>query len=178
MKISKLQKFAWVFFALALGTTTLFAQGWRNGNRAFAQNNQNAPCLNLISGLTEEQSAKITQLNEKHQEAMDELRTERRSTIDAIEKNEIRGEMLKKVKAHREEVKSLLTEEQQKQYDQLYARGNNYGNQRGNGNFRGRGQFCGQQGFAGNRGKGCRGNRAGYGQRMRGNNCPYFQNNN
>ena len=25
MKVSKLQKFAWVFFALALGTTTLFA---------------------------------------------------------------------------------------------------------------------------------------------------------
>ena len=178
MKISKLSKFAWIFFVLATGTTTLFAQGWRNGNRSLVQNNQNAPCLNLISGLTEEQSTKITQLNEKHQEAMTEFRNERHSTIDAIEKNEIRGEMLKKVKAHREEVKGLLTEEQQKQYDQLYARGNNFGNQRGNGNFRGRGQFRGQQGFAANRGFGCRGNRNGNGQRMRGNPCPYIQNNN
>ncbi|HKI87701.1 MAG TPA: hypothetical protein VKA38_01655, partial [Draconibacterium sp.] len=69
MKISKLQKFAWVFFALILGATTLFAQGWRNGNRAFVQNNQNAPCLNEISGLTENQSAKISELNEKLQNA-------------------------------------------------------------------------------------------------------------
>lgn len=175
MKISKLQKFAWVFFALALGTTTLLAQGWRNGNRAFVQNNQNAPCLNLIPGLTEEQSAKITELNVKHQEAMTDLRYERRSTVDLIEKNEIRGEMLKKVKAHREEVKGLLTEEQQKQYDRLYFRGTNTGYLRGSGNFSGRGQFRGQQGFAGNRGNGWRGNRAGYGQRMRYNNCPYYQ---
>lgn len=178
MKVSKLQKFAWVFFALALGTTTLFAQGWRNGNRTFVQNNQIAPCLTQISGLTEEQSAKIAELNENHQTAMTELRNERRSTVDPIEKNEIRGKMLKNVKAHREEVKNLLTEEQQKQYDQLYFRGNNFGNQRGNGNFRGRGQFTGQQGFAANRRGGCRGNRAGYGQRMRGNFCPYIQNNN
>jgi len=177
MKISKLQKFAWVFFALILGATTLFAQGWRNGNRAFVQNNQNAPCLNEISGLTEDQSAKISELNEKLQNAMNELRTERRSTVDPIEKNEIRGEMLKKVKVHREEVKSLLTEEQQKEYDQLSPRGNNFGNQRGNGNFRGRGQFKGQR-FAANRGNGYCGNRAGYGQRMRGNLCPYNQNNN
>ena len=178
MKTSKLQKFAWVFFALTLAATTLFAQGWRNGNRAYAQNNQITPCLTQISGLTEDQSAKISDLNEEHQEAMNELRIKRRSTVDPIEKNEIRGEMLKKVKAHREEVKGLLSEEQQKQYDQLYFRGNNYRNQRGNGNFRGRGQFRGQQGFAGNRGNGCRGNRAGYGQRMRGNFCPYIQNNN
>lgn len=178
MKIRKLQKFAWVFFALVLGTTTLFAQGWRNGNRAFAQNNPNAPCLTQISGLTEKQSAKIAELNEKHQVAMTELRDEQRSTVDPIEKNEIRGKMLKKVKAHREEVKGLLTEDQQKQYDQLNFRGNNFRNQRGNGNFRGGGQFRGQQGFAASRGNGCRGNRAGNGQRMRGNNCPYYPNNN
>jgi hypothetical protein len=178
MKISKLSKFAWIFFVLATGTTTLFAQGWRNGNRAFVQNNQNAPCLTQITDLTQEQSDKIAQLNKKHQEAMTELRDERRSTTDLIEKNEIRGTMLKKVNAHREEVKGLLTDEQQKQYDQFYARGNNFGSQRGNGNFRGRGQFRGQQGFAANRGNGCRGNRNGNGQRMRDNSCPYIQNNN
>lgn len=31
MIISKLSKFAWAFFALALTTTSVFSQGWRNG---------------------------------------------------------------------------------------------------------------------------------------------------
>jgi len=178
METSKLKKFAGVFFALTLTTTTLFAQGWRYGNRAFAQNTTVAPCLTQISGLTDEQTAKITALNEKHQEAMANLRDERRATADPIEKNEVRGEMLKKVKAHRDEVRDLLTEEQQKQYDQLFAQTNNRGYQRGNGNFRGRGQFRGQR-FAAN--NGCRGwgNRAGNGQQMmRRSACPYFSGNN
>lgn len=178
MKTSNLKNFMWVFFALTLTTTTLFAQGWRNGNRAFAQNNTAAPCLTQISGLSDDQTTKISTLNEKHQEAMATLRDERRATTDPIEKNEIRGEMLKKVKAHRDEVRGLLTEEQQKQYDQLFTQPNNRGYQRGNGNFRGRGQFRGQR-FAAN--NGCRGwgNRAGYGQQMmRRNTCPYFNGNN
>jgi len=70
--------------------------------------------------------------------------------------------MLKNVKAHRDEVKSLLTTEQQKEYDLLQALGN-YGNGRGNGNFQGRGQGRGQQ-FAGNQVCGARGNRCGGGQ--------------
>lgn len=177
MKTNNFKKLVWVFFALTLTTTTVFAQGWRNGNRAFAQNNQIAPCLNQISGLTDEQTANITALNEKHQEAMTKLRDERRATAVPIEKNEIRGEMLKKVKAHREEVKGLLTEEQQKQYDQLFTQGINQGYQKGNGNFRGRGQFRGQR-FAANKGNNCCANRAGYGRQMRGKFCPYIQNNN
>ena len=93
---------------------------------------------------------------------MAELRTKRQSTTDAIEKSEIRTTMLKNVKAHRDEVKSILNAEQQKQYDQLQARGN-YGNGRGNGNFQSRGQGRGQQ-FAGNQGCGARGFRGGGGQ--------------
>lgn len=158
--MSKLIKFAWVFFALALGTTTLFAQGWRNGKQA--GNGRSNYCINQVSGLTDEQKTKIDGLNETHQAKMGELRTQRQSTTDAIEKSEIRTTMLKNVKAHRNEVKSLLTAEQQKEYDLLQARGN-YGNGRGNGNFQGRGQGRGQQ-FAGNQGCGARGNRGGGGQ--------------
>ena len=171
MKTSKLQKFAWVFFALALGTSTLFAQGWRNGNRAFAQNNENVTCINYLSDLTDEQVNEITALDEKHQKEMDVLRDKRRATTNWDEKDLIREEMLENIVDHRVEVKNLLTEDQQKEYDLLQLRGNNFRNQRAayqRGNGPGYGN---QQGFArGNRG-GAGG--AGYG---RGNyrNCPRF----
>lgn len=158
MKISKLQKFAGVFFALALATTTLFAQGYGNRNRV--NNNQNVTCLEQISGLTEKQKTKIQEMEQKHQKEMVELRNSRRSTVDAIEKNEIRGEMLKKVQAHQTAVKSLLTADQQAQYNNLHAQRNNYQGNRG----KNRGQN-----FAGNNRSGNRGNRAGYGNGYRGN---------
>jgi len=160
MNVSKLSKLAWVFFALALGTTTVFAQGRGNGNRSV--NCQNNSCINRVSGLNDNQKTKIDGLNETHQAKMDELRTKRQSTTDAIEKSEIRTTMLKNVKAHRDEVKSLLTAEQQKEWETLQSNVN-YGKRCGNGNFQGRGQGRGQQ-FAGNQGCGARGNRGGGGQ--------------
>lgn len=159
MNISMLSKFAWAFFALALTTTTVFGQGYRNRNNAF--NNQNQVCLNQISDLTDEQELKIGELINTHQKEIAALREKRQSTTDAIEKNEIRGTMLKTVKAHRETVRNLLTEDQQKQFDLIQANGSNFGNRNGNGNFQGRQQFWGQQMFAGNGGNGCRGNWAG-----------------
>lgn len=159
MKASKLNKLAWVFFALALTTTTLYAQGWRNGNKP--ANGQNNDCINQISGLSDEQKAKIDGLNETHQGKMAELRTQRQSTTDAIEKSEIRTTMLKNVKAHRDDVKSLLTADQQKQWENLQP-GKNNGNSRGQGKFMGRGQRNGNCQFAGNYGN--RGNRNGGGQ--------------
>ena len=64
MKTSSLRKFAWAFFALALTTTTVFAQGWRKGNNV--QNKQNQPCLTQISNLSKEQVADIDKLNASH----------------------------------------------------------------------------------------------------------------
>ncbi len=159
MKTSKLRKLAWVFFALALTTTSLFAQGLRNGNRSFNSPNNN--CINQVSGLTEEQKAKIDGLNKSHLEKMAQLRTQRQSTTDAIEKSEIRTTMLKNVNAHRDEVNSLLTTEQQNEFAALQQRGN-CGNSRGQGHFQGRGQGRGNCQFAGNYGN--RGNRNGGGQ--------------
>jgi Spy/CpxP family protein refolding chaperone len=117
----KTEKFAFVLIALMLGTIPLFAQGWRNVDRP-GYGYGPGTCLTLLSDLTEDQKAKITELETAHQEAMAELRVKQRSTFEPIEKNEIRGEMLKRVQAHRDEVKNLLTEEQQKQYDLLHAR--------------------------------------------------------
>lgn len=157
METSKLKKLAWVFFALALTTTTLFAQGWRNGNRPFYGSNNN--CINLISGLSDEQKTKIDGLNKSHLETMSQLRTQRQSSTDAIEKSEIRTTMLKTVKAHREEVKSMLTAEQQKEFDALQQRAN-YGNGRGQG--KGNCQTAGNFGNRNGRGQG-NGNRCGQG---------------
>jgi Spy/CpxP family protein refolding chaperone len=156
MKFSKLQKFAWVFFALATASTTVFAQGWRNGNNG--TNGQNLVCLEQISDLSEDQKSKIQELEKIHQEKMAELREQRRSTADAIEKNDIRGTMLRNVKAHREEVKNLLNEKQQKQYNELFTSTSKIQNQRGNGNFRGCSPDQGRQGFGHNQGYGRRGN--------------------
>lgn len=149
----KTGKFAFILIALMLGTTTLFAQGWRNANRP-ARNYEPGTCMNILLDLTEEQQAKIEELRTSHFDAMAELRIKMRSTVDPIEKNEIRGEMLKKVKAHRDEVRSLLSEDQQKKFDVLQDAGFNRGGRfayrqggpRGQGNFggcrNGRG-FCG-----------------------------------
>lgn len=143
MNISKLSKFAWAFFALVLGTATVFGQGRRNANNVW--NNQNQVCINQILDLSDDQKTKILEMNNIHQKEMAELRDERRSTIDEIEKNEIRGTMLKTVKTHREEVKSLLTESQQKQFGEFSGQGNNYHNRKGKGNFQGQKGFSGKQ---------------------------------
>ncbi len=167
MNISKLSKFAWAFFALALTTTTVFGQGYKN--RSNALNNQNQVCLNQITDLTDEHATKIEELGKSHQKVMTALREDRQSTQDAIEKNEIRGTMLKTVKAHRETVRNLLTEDQQKQFDLLATNGNNYGNRNGNRNSQGGQQFRGQQKFAGNCGNVGRGNWSGRQGNGRGN---------
>lgn len=164
MKTSKLRKLAWVFFALALGTSTVLAQGWKNGNNRF--NDQNQVYLNQISDVSEVQKTKIQEMESIHQKEMTILRNERRSTGDAIEKNEIRGSMLKNVKSHQTAVRNLLSDEQQKQYDLLYLKSNNsrnqnLSNQNGIG-FKNYGKNnSGQQQFARGNGKGCKGNQAG-----------------
>jgi len=157
MNTSKLSKFAWAFFALVLGTATVFGQGRRNGNSMHY--NQNQVCINQISDLSDDQKSKILEMDVIHQKEMAELRDERRSTTDAIEKNEIRGTMLKEVKAHRDAVKNLLTESQQKQFEAFFMQGNNYQNQRANGNFQGSKKFSGNCYGRGNQRfyRGCRG---------------------
>ena len=175
MKSKFFTKLALVMVTVAAVTSASFAQRGINANRMI--NNQvvstQPTCIDQISDLTDKQITKITALEEKHQAAMDQFRTQRRSTFDAIEKNNIRGKMLAVVESHQNEVKSLLTEEQQKQYNLLhtyanpnYAQGRQFygagsgnnrafvrGCARGNGsNFAGRGynqNFASRQGYYG-----------------------------
>lgn len=163
MNLSKLRNIAWVFFALVLTASTVFAQGWRDGNRASFNPHRNG--LNEISGLTEKQQTQVAAMEEKHLEGMDELRDKRRSSTNAIEKSEIRTAMLKKVEAHRNSVKKVLTADQQKQYEALHASGDKGRNQQfGNGRQgQGQGHFAGRRNgsrqFArGNEGSRCNAN--------------------
>lgn len=153
MKTSNLQKLFWVFFALIITTTSVFSQGWRNGNKV--ENKQNQTCLQQISNLSTEQVKQIENLEKVHQESMTELRTQRRSTSNAVEKSEIRTEMLKKVAAHQNEVKTLLSAEQQKEYALLQSNGGNFQNQRfaQNGNVK-NGRNGNNAGFKQNNGRG------------------------
>lgn len=144
-------KFVWIFIALMLGSTIVFAQGWRNGR---CINNYNGEgqwtCVNVLSDITDEQKEKISELETAHQKAMAELRVDMRSTNEPLKKNEIRGEMIKKVQTHRNEVRNLLTEEQQKQYDLLQTVTANRGRRIAAARGGGRGQAgFGRRGFRG-----------------------------
>jgi hypothetical protein len=126
MKTKIFAKLALVIVIVAAVTSTTFGQRWNNANR-FASNQvafTQPTCINQIVDLTDKQVEKIKALEEKHQTQMNEFRTERRSTIDLTEKNTAREEMDKMVAAHQSEVKSLLTEEQQNQYDLLHTSAN------------------------------------------------------
>lgn len=160
MQSNNFSKFALVIVIVAAVTSSSFGQRWNNNNRYANQRvvTTQQTCINQITNLTNEQIEKITTLEEKHQAAMDEYRAERRSTFDAIAKDEVRDEMLSTVEAHQKEVKSLLSEDQQNQYALLHTTANpNYGQNR---------QFYGNQ--AGNNQNFVRG--AG-----RGNNQSYVQ---
>ncbi len=161
MKDSKLQGLAWVFFALMLASTNVFGQDRVTRNRANSDHNGN--CLSHISGLTEKQQKQIQEMEVNHQITMEELRTKRRSTGDAIEKSEIRTEMLKKIKAHRNSVEEVLTADQKKQLGQFHTLGNN-----GRNHCLAKGGKNGKRNFKGKRGHNFRGkcaaNSRGYGR--------------
>ncbi|MBT6767328.1 MAG: hypothetical protein HOA90_22575, partial [Prolixibacteraceae bacterium] len=126
MKAKDLTKLAMVIVILATATSTTFGQRWNNTNRFV--NNQIAithpTCIDQITDLTDKQVKDIISLEEKHQAKMDEFRTQRRSTINLNEKDNFREEMDKMVAQHQNEVKSLLNEEQQNQYDLLHTYAN------------------------------------------------------
>jgi hypothetical protein len=147
MIISKLRKFAWVFFALALATSTLFAQGYRNGNRV--NNNRNGAYWKRVSGLTDQQKTAIMALEKKHQEEVVKLRDKRKNAANVSERRGIRKEMRKKAEAHKQNIKNLLTVDQKKQYNNIIEQQSNYRKTQGknkNSQFKGNGGGRGKHG--------------------------------
>lgn len=168
MNNSKLKNVAWVFFALVLTTTTVFAQDSGYRNRNFP--GQNGTCLELISNLSEKQKTQIQKLEENHQTEIAELRKNRRASFDETKKNEIRNEMLERVATHQSEVKDLLSADQQKEYELLHARGTNFRNQNGKNFQKGGRKYTGNQQLDQENRGGRRGNQARFNQGNRNNN--------
>jgi len=95
-----------------------------DGNRQ-SNNSHFEGCTTRIGGLTSAQTEAITKLEAGHQLKMDALRKERRSVVDERSKAEIRIKMLDQRDAHRDEVKKVLSPDQQAAYDLLPVNGNN-----------------------------------------------------
>jgi hypothetical protein len=106
--------------ALMLMTSmTVFAQRGRgNRNAAYTYDNYQT-CINVLPDLTQDQIQKITALETAHKAEIDQLRNSRRSTRDGSMKTDIRQQMIDARDAHRDQVKALLTPEQQQVYDAL-----------------------------------------------------------
>ncbi len=143
MKTKKIQQFGWVILALTL-TFASSAQTNNYRNRINTASDVKL-CLEQISDLTDKQKTDLLMLEEQHQKIMTELRNTRRSTFDLDEKNRIYDQMQYNKNTHQKAVKTLLTAEQQKQYDLIQAGGglhkfqtNTYraGNGRGNNGIR------------------------------------------
>jgi hypothetical protein len=172
----KTKKIIWMFIVILMASTTAYSQGYGYGIRqgqgygygpgygecVFGQGygaGYGGPAilrnLDLIPDITEDQKAKITEMEINHRKAMAELRVKQLSTDDVSERIEIGGKMAKKGLTHRDEIRNLLSEEQKEKLDLLlqgrFYRGMGYG--RG---FRGRG----------GRGAGCRFPAGGYGFRQ------------
>lgn len=135
--VKKAVNLAFLLMLITL-TTQSFGQRGRNINN----------CCQNIPNLTEKQQDQIDELRTSHLERMAELRQDRRGTTNFDEKDEIRETMLKERESHREEIRALLTEEQQAYFDEHYrnmrnynARNSNCGNNKaGKGRGNGRGQ--------------------------------------
>lgn len=104
------------FIIIMMASFAVNGQGRASG---FA--NQGGYCVFSLPDLTDNQKEVITTKINSHQNAMAELRLKQRSTVIPSEKDAIRAEMLQKVAAHRNEVRSLLNESQQRQFDLLPA---------------------------------------------------------
>ncbi len=128
-----------IMYLLPFESNDLFAQ--RRGNRICTVQNNLNNCQS-IPGITTKQKQKISELKESHQQEMELLRQEKRNTRSDEQKNAIDKKMTTKLSNHKNDVKAILTPEQQKYYDENCSKTNRM--QRSKGKRNGRGQGNGQ----------------------------------
>lgn len=121
----------------------LAQRGYRSGDGS---------CCMAIPGLTEKQKSEITALEKAHRSDMDAMRDERRKTGGYATRDAYQTAVNEKVAAHREKVRTLLTEEQKVVFDQNQPR-------------TGQGRWARQSGRGGGQGAGLRGGWGGRGRR-------------
>lgn len=138
-----------MFFNIDGLLNTANAQRGPGNGPGYGQGPNRGACYSDIPDLTDEQKQKIDNLREKHQEEMAVLRVQRRNADTPDERDDIAIQMIEKRKAHRNEVRNLLTDEQKEVFDEN-VQNMRPGGPHGQGQGYGRGQ--------GRRG-GCRGGR-------------------
>lgn len=88
-------------------------------------NRPNAPlgyCMD-IPDLTQEQTVKITALNDEHRATMDQLRTEKYNAPDLYARNEADMKMLAEMNSHMLKMEALLTDAQKEYFRANYTQG-------------------------------------------------------
>ena len=151
MKISRLNRFIWLYLALtviagvAVSSTNFDGKGQ---NKTFQET-----CINSISGLSEYQKQRIVAMETQNRSVMNELQEKQQLAIGKTQKKEIRKQMDKQIESHGNEIKTLLSADQQNQFLQFqsyrsnqnlqgqklgsgkgFGKGNGSGGGRGNGN--------------------------------------------
>ena len=146
MKTNLLNRFAVLFLALTVTAGVGFSSPSFDGKGR--NNTAHETCINLISGLSEYQKQRIVAMETQNRSVMNELREKQQSASGKTQKKEIRKHIDKQIVSHENEIKTLLSADQQKQLIQFQ----NYG---GNQNFQGQKQGTGKGfGSGGGRGNG------------------------
>jgi Spy/CpxP family protein refolding chaperone len=131
-------KIAAMTFLLILGGTAITKAQY---GRVAPANRPNAPlgyCMD-IPDLTEEQTVKITALNDEHRAAMDQLRTEKYNAPDLYARNEADMKMLAEMNSHMLKMEALMTDTQKEYFRANYTNGRTGVRAYGDAGYRGRG---------------------------------------
>lgn len=134
-------------FALIIMLVTTITVSAQKANRMNAENS----CCTNIPGLTAEQKSQITSLEQKHQDEMATMRTERKKSGSYSDRDAYQEAVEQKVQDHRNSVRNLLNEDQKTIFDNLQSNANQASNRQ---SYRGQGKGQGNQ--QGSRGLGRR----------------------
>jgi hypothetical protein len=142
MKTSRLNRFAGILIALILTSGVAISGNNPDGK---GKNNGMAEqtCINSISGLSEYQKQRITEMETQNKTVLNDLQEKRRSATEKTQKEEIRKQTEKQAETHRNAVTSVLSADQQKQFLQFHTNGgiqNNQGQKQGMGKGNGQGK--------------------------------------
>jgi len=157
MKTSRFNRFAGILIALTL-TSGVTISGKNPDGKGKNNGMTQQTCINSISGLSEYQKQRITEMETQNKTAMNDLQEKRRSATEKTQKEEIKKQTEKQVENHRNAVTSVLSADQQKQFLQFQTNGgiqNNQGQKqgmdKGNGQGKGNGSGKGRGNGNGNR---------------------------
>lgn len=147
MKTSRFNRVAGLCFALTV--TAGVAVSNNNFDGKERKSTPHVTCIHSISGLSEYQKQRITEMETQNKTAMIDLQEKRRSATEKTQKEEIKKQTEKQAETHRNAVTSVLSADQQQQFLQFQSSGGIQNNQNqkqgmGQGNGQGKGNGSGK----------------------------------